>query len=393
MDLFDKCHRFTDAREVMALGIYPYFRSLDPHEGTVALFDGKEVIMIGSNNYLGLTHHPRVIKAATEALERYGSGCTGSRFLNGTIELHEDLERHLARFLGKEAALVFSTGFQVNLGVISSLVSRNELIITDRDDHASIVDGCRLSFGKNLKYRHGDLEELEEILKSNAERPKLIVVDGVFSMGGDVADLPRLVELSKRYGARLMVDDAHGIGVMGPTGRGTAEHFGVIDEVDLIMGTFSKSLASLGGFVAGDDTVIHFIKHHARSLIFSASMAPASTASTKAALEILEAEPDRVRRLHEISDKMRNGYKEMGFDTGPSVTPIIPIRIGLGMIKTFEIWQTLIEEGVFTNPVLSPAVPPGEEMLRTSYMATHEDEQLDRVLEVFAKVGKAVGLL
>jgi 8-amino-7-oxononanoate synthase len=393
MDLFEKCYQFTQAREVMALGIYPFFHPVDPFQGTVARFDGKEVIMIGSNNYLGLTQHPKVVEAAKAALERYGTGCTGSRYLNGTLELHEELEYRLARFMGKEAALIFSTGFQVNLGVISALMGRNELVITDREDHASIVDGCRLSFGKNLKFRHGDISELEGLLRANKDRPKLIIVDGVFSMGGDIADLPALVELKNKYNARLMVDDAHGVGVIGRRGAGTAEHFGLVDEVDLVMGTFSKSLASLGGFVAGDDQIIHYIKHHARSLIFSASIPPASAAATMAALEILEAEPERVARLAEIGKKMRKGYQELGLDTGTSATPIIPIRIGLGMLKTFQVWKTLIEEGVFTNPVIPPAVPPGEELLRTSYMATQEDEQLDTVLEIFAKVGSRVGLI
>jgi len=393
MDIFNKCSEFTEARDVMARGIYPYFRPVDPFHATTAKFEGKEVIMIGSNNYLGLTQHPRIIDAAKEALDLYGSSCTGSRFLNGTIDLHHQLEDHLARFLGKEAALVFSTGFQANLGVLSALVGRNEFVIGDREDHASIVDGCRLSFGKYLKYRHGNLDELESILKKHLDKPKLVVVDGVFSMGGDLADLPSIVPLCKRYNARLVVDDAHGVGVMGSGGRGTAEHFGVLDEVDLIVGTFSKSLASLGGFVAGDDDVVHYIKHHARSIIFSASMPPATVASADTALQILEEEPERVHRLHDIAEKMRKGFQDRGFDTGPSQTPIIPIKIGLGLIRTFEIWKSLIDAGIFTNPVIPPAVPPGDELLRTSYMATHEDEQLDRVLEVFGSVGKDVGLI
>ncbi|MCU0611413.1 MAG: aminotransferase class I/II-fold pyridoxal phosphate-dependent enzyme [Candidatus Eisenbacteria bacterium] len=393
MDLFEKCYRFTEAKEVMALGIYPYFRPIESFQETIARIDGKEVIMIGSNNYLGLTHHPSVINAAREALERYGSSCTGSRFLNGTLTLHEELEHRLARFMGKEMALVFSTGFQVNLGVISSLVARNELVITDREDHASIVDGCRLSFGKNLKFPHGDLTALESILAANVDRPKLIVVDGVFSMEGDLADLPTLVDLAHRYNARLLVDDAHGIGVVGPTGRGTAEHYGLTEGVDLVMGTFSKSFASLGGFVAGDEQVIHYIKHHARSLIFSASMPPASVAAAMAALQVLEAEPQRVTRLNVIGERMRRGFKELGFDTGKSQTAIIPIKVGLGMLQTFRLWKTLIEEGVFTNPVIPPAVAPNDELLRTSYMATHEDQQLDRVLEIFGRVGKAFSLI
>jgi 8-amino-7-oxononanoate synthase len=393
MDLFEKCYQFTEAKEVMALGIYPFFRPIESFQETIAYIDGKEVIMIGSNNYLGLTHHPRVIAAAREALERYGSSCTGSRFLNGTLVLHEELEHRLARFVGKEAALVFSTGFQVNLGVISSLVARNELAITDREDHASIVDGCRLSFGKNLKFPHGDMTALEDILVANVDRPKLIIVDGVFSMEGDLADLPTLVDLAARYNARLLVDDAHGVGVVGPTGRGTAEHYGVADRVDLIMGTFSKSFASLGGFIAGDEQIIHYIKHHSRSFIFSASMPPASVAATMAALEIMEEEPQRVTRLHVIADRMRRGFNDLGFHTGASQTAIIPLKVGLGMLGTFRLWKTLVEEGVFTNPVIPPAVQPNDEMLRTSYMATHEDHQLDRVLEIFAKVGKAFELI
>ncbi|MBN1425974.1 aminotransferase class I/II-fold pyridoxal phosphate-dependent enzyme [Candidatus Fermentibacteria bacterium] len=393
MDLFEKCYQFTEAKEVMAMGIYPFFRPIESFQETLARIDGKEVIMIGSNNYLGLTHHPKVIQAARAALERYGSGCTGSRFLNGTLTLHEELEHRLARFVGKEAALVFSTGFQVNLGVISSLVGRNELTITDREDHASIVDGCRLSFGKNLKFPHGNMEALESILVANKDRPKLIIVDGVFSMGGDLADLPSLVDLARRYDARLLVDDAHGIGVVGTTGRGTAEHFGLTQQVDLIMGTFSKSFASLGGFIAGEEQVIHYIKHHSRSFIFSASMPPASVAAAMAALEVLEEEPERVQRLHAIAERMQRGFRELGFDVGGSQTAIIPIKVGLGMLGTFRFWKSLLEEGVFTNPVIPPAVTPGDELLRTSYMATHEDYQLEKVLAVFAKVGKDYGIL
>lgn len=393
MDLFDKCYQFTEAKEVMALGIYPYFRPIELSQETVARMDGREVIMIGSNNYLGLTHHPRVIQAAREALERYGSSCTGSRFLNGTLTLHEELEHRLARFVGKEAALVFSTGFQVNLGVISSLVGRNELTITDREDHASIVDGCRLSFGKNVKFPHADMGALEEILAANVDRPKLIIVDGVFSMGGDIANLPAIVDLAARYNARLLVDDAHGIGVVGPTGRGTAEHWGVVDRVDLIMGTFSKSFASLGGFIAGDEQVIHYVKHHSRSFIFSASMPPASVAAAMAALEVLEEEPHRVTRLQAIATRMRHGFAGLGFDTGTSETAIIPIKVGLGLLGTFRFWKALVEAGVFTNPVIPPAVAPNDELLRTSYMATHEDHQLDYVLEAFSKVGREFGLI
>ena len=393
MDIFQKCYDFTTAREVMALGLYPYFHPLSSGQDTGVVIDGKPMIMIGSNNYLGLTSHPEVKKAAIKAVEKYGSGCSGSRFLNGTLDLHVELEERLARFVKKEAALVFSTGFQTNLGAISTLVTKHDYVITDRSDHASIFDGCRLSFGDTVKYKHNDMEDLERVLSGlEHESGKLIVVDGVFSMEGDVADLPQIVKLAKRFGARVMVDDAHGIGVMGPNGRGTAEHFGLEDQIDLIMGTFSKSFASLGGFIAGEEEVIHYVKHISRELIFSASMPPAAVAATLKALEIIQSEPERRARLWEITRRMHEEYKNLGFDIGVSETPVIPIIVGEDL-QTFKFWKELFDQGVFANPIVSPAVPKGKALIRTSYTATHTDKQMDRVLEVFAGVGKKMNVL
>jgi 8-amino-7-oxononanoate synthase len=350
------------------------------------------MIMVGSNNYLGLTNHPKVKEAALDAIRKYGTGCAGSRFLNGTLNMHVELEKKLARFIRKEAALVFSTGFQVNLGVISALVGKDDVVIIDKMDHASIIDGCRLSYGEVRKFRHNDMTDLERVLQQNDGRGKLIVVDGVFSMEGDIVDLPRVMELAKAYGARVMVDDAHGIGVLGKTGRGTAEHFGLEEEVDLIMGTYSKSLASIGGFISGSEEVIHYIKHSARSLIFSASPPPASVAAVSAALDIIENEPERVARLWMNTKKMLKGFKDLGFSVGPSETPIIPILVGDNEIA-FRMAMLLQDEGVFANVAVSPAVPDGKALIRTSYMATHTEEQLDKVLTAFARVGRALGLI
>lgn len=392
MDLFDKCHAYTRAREAQALGFYPYFIPLQQTEGTEVMAAGKRLIMAGSNNYLGLTTHPKVRSAAMEAIRLYGTSCTGSRFLNGTLELHRELERRLAAFVGKEAALVFSTGFQVNLGTISALVGRGDVVITDKEDHASIVDGCRLSFGEMKRFRHNDMASLEKSLQScDPQAGKLVVVDGIFSMGGDIAPLPEIIALCKRYGARLMVDDAHSIGVLGG-GRGTAAHFGVTGGVDLIMGTFSKSFASLGGFIAGDEAVLHYIQHTARSLIFSASMPPSNVAAVLAALEVMQEEPERIERLLAIAEKMRRGFQELGFDTGASQTPIIPVIIGEDMAM-LQFWKALFDAGIYVNAVLPPAVPPGKALLRTSYMATHTDEQLDRILAAFEKVGNELGII
>jgi 8-amino-7-oxononanoate synthase len=394
MDLFDKCGDFTIAREAMAAGIYPFFTVLDDNsEGTEVVIRGRKVIMIGSNNYLGLTADPRVRQAAIDATAKYGTSCTGSRFLNGTLELHVEAERRLAKFVGKEAALVFSTGMQTNLGTISALVGNDDVVIVDKEDHASIYDGCRLALGEMKRYVHNDMASLEKVLQACPDSAgKLVVVDGIFSMGGEIAPLPQIVEQCKKYGARLMVDDAHSLGVLGDHGSGTANHFHLTDQVDLIMGTFSKSFASLGGFIAGDDVVMHYVQHHARSFMFSASMPAANVAAVLAALDIMENEPERIARLWHITEKMHKGFQSLGFDIGQSTTPVIPIMIGDDM-KTVMAWNALFQAGVYTNTVLPPAVPPNKSLLRTSYMATHTDEQLDRVLGVFEKVGKEIGLI
>ncbi len=391
MDLFEKCHGFTRAEEARKGGYYPYFIPLEDTEGTEVVVNGNRMIMIGSNNYLGLTTHPRVREAAIQAIERYGTSCTGSRFLNGNLAMHNELEQELADFMGQEAGLVFSTGMGVNLGTISALVGRGEYVITDREDHASIIDGCRLSFGKMQRFRHNDMDDLARVLESVGDAAKLVVVDGVFSMGGDIAPLPGIVNLCQQHGARLMVDDAHSLGVLAG-GRGTAAHFGLNDQVDLIMGTFSKAFASLGGVIVGAANVIDYIKHNARALIFSASMPPSNVAAVKAALQVIREEPERVERVQQIAEYMREGYQSLGFNTGNSQTPIIPIMIG-DEFKTIMFWKALFEAGIYVNPVLPPAVPPNLSLLRTSYMATHTDEQLDRVLEIFGQVGKSLDLI
>jgi 8-amino-7-oxononanoate synthase len=391
-DIFDKCFKFDKAKMLMSHGLYPFFRMIESAQDPEIVMNGRRMIMVGSNNYLGLTNHPKVKEAAIEAIKKYGTGCAGSRFLNGTLDIHVNLEEKLAGFMRKDAALIFSTGFQVNLGVISALVGKDDVVIIDKMDHASIIDGCRLSFGEIRKFRHNDMADLERMLREYEYRDKLIVVDGVFSMEGDIAHLPDIVELAKKYGARLMVDDAHGIGVLGKTGRGTVEHFGLEDEVDLIMGTYSKSLASIGGFISGSADVIHYIKHFARSLIFSASPPPASVASVSAAIDIIENEPERRDQLWKNTTKMLNGLKNLGFETGLSKTPIIPVLVGEDE-KAFLMAMMLQEEGVFANVAVTPAVPAGKALIRTSYMATHTDEHLDIVLQAFEKVGKKLGLI
>ena len=393
MDVFQKCFEFRDADIVRERGVYPYFRMIASGQDPVVTMNGQRVIMLGSNNYLGLTNHPEIKAAAARALEDYGTGTAGSRFLNGTLDIHVELEEKLAEFLGREAALTFSTGFQVNLGVISALVGRKDVVILDNLDHACILDGARLSFGRVLKYAHNDMAALEERLRSvEDDRAAMIVVDGVFSMEGDLADLPRIVELKKKFNARLMVDDAHGVGVMGAKGRGTAEHFGVEDEADLVMGTFSKSLAAVGGYVVGDATVIDYIKHNARSLMFSAAPPPASVASVIKALEIIEREPERRAQLWEITEYMRTEFTNMGYDTGDSESPVIPLGVGENF-AAFQMTMRLQQEGVFANPVVSPAVPEGRAMIRTSYMATHTRDQLDQALEAFRKIGREMGVI
>jgi 8-amino-7-oxononanoate synthase len=392
MDILQKCYDYMDVKNAKATGIYPFFIPLTENEGTEAEFKGHRLIMCGSNNYLGLTTHPKVKEAAIEAVKRYGTSCTGSRFLNGTLELHEQLEHELAEWVGKEAALCFSTGMQVNLGTVSALVCRGDVVILDKDDHASIVDGARLSFGKIERFVHNDIDHLERTLQSIPDSAgKLVVVDGLFSMEGDLAPLPDMLPVIKKYGARLMVDDAHGMGVMGG-GHGTVAHFGVTKDVDLIMSTFSKSFASLGGFIAGDEDVVSYIKHHARSLIYSASIPPSNAAAALAALDVMRSEPERPARVLANAEKMRKGYHQLGFNIGNSVTPVVPIIIGDDQL-TFLMWKTLFDEGVFVNPVISPAVAPGHQLLRTSYMATHTNDQLDKVLDIFGKVGKRLGVI
>ncbi|MFZ3135947.1 MAG: pyridoxal phosphate-dependent aminotransferase family protein [Thermodesulfovibrionales bacterium] len=391
-DIFDKCSRFDKAKYLISKGLYPFFRTIQSAQDPEIIMNGRKMIMVGSNNYLGLTNHPKVKEAAIEAIRKYGTGCAGSRFLNGTLDIHVQLEEKLAGFMRKDSALIFSTGFQVNLGVISALVGKDDIVIIDKMDHASIIDGCRLSFGEMRKFKHNDMADLERVLREYEDKDKMIVVDGVFSMEGDIANLPDIVTLAKKYGARLMVDDAHGIGVLGKTGRGTAEHFGLEDEVDLIMGTYSKSLASIGGFISGSADVIHYIKHLARSLVFSASPPPASVASVSVAIDIIESEPGRRDQLWKNTHKMLTGFKQIGFQTGRSETPIIPVIVGEDE-KAFLMGMMLQEEGIFANVAVTPAVPNGMALIRTSYMATHTDEHLDKVLKAFEKVGRKLGLI
>ena len=393
MSIFDKCFAFTRAEEAQQLGLYPYFTPIQEVSGNKVIIDGKELIMVGSNNYLGLLDHPKVKQAAKEAIERYGVATCGSRFLNGTLDIHVELERRLAEFMQAEAAVTFSTGFQTNQGIIATLVDKGDFVITDRMDHASIIDACRLSYGDVHWFKHNDMADLERVLASlDKEAGKIIVVDGVFSMEGDLTDLPGVVELAKKYDCKILVDDAHGIGVMGINGRGTAEHFGLEDQVDLVMGTFSKSFASLGGFVAGPQKVISFIKHHARALIFSASITPASVATALATLDLIQNEPERRERLWAITEKMRTGFQAMGYSTGPTQSPVIPVETGDDG-KTFMLWKALREQGIFTNPVIYPAVPHGQALIRTSYSATHTDEELNTVLDCFERGGKMLGII
>jgi len=385
-DLFDKVNDFVLAKEAKARGIYPFFLPLQNSEGSTAIFEGHEVIMLGSNNYLGLTTHPKVRQAAMEAIRVYGTSCTGSRFLNGTLELHHELEDRLAKFMGTEAALTFTTGYQANVGTITALVGKGDYVICDKDDHASIVDGCLMSFGEMRRFSHNDVSSLENVLsRLPADAGKLVVIDGVYSMAGDIAPLPEIITIAKKYGARIMVDDAHGIGVTGPMGRGTAAHFDVMDQVDVIMGTFSKSFASVGGFICGKADVMHYIQHTARALIFSASLPPANAATVLACLDIIENDPKIVDRLWENANFMREGLQVLGLDTGKSNTPIIPIIIR-DDLRTVLTWRALADAGVYTNPVMPPGVPPNMCLLRTSYTATHTREHLSRALEIIEDV-------
>jgi 8-amino-7-oxononanoate synthase len=393
MNVFDKCHRFTRAREVQALGVYPYFVPIEESYDTEVVIRGERKVMVGSNNYLGLTHHPKVLRAAEAALHRYGTGCTGSRFLNGTLDLHEVLEERLARFMGQESALVFSTGYQTNLGVLATLVGRDDHVFLDKLNHASLVDGARLAYGTTHRYPHGDLGVLErQLAKVPADAGKLIVTDGIFSMEGDIADLPGIVSLAEFYGAEVMVDDAHAFGVLGEWGGGTPQHFRLEPKVALTMATFSKSLASIGGVIAGPEPVLHYLKHHARSLIFSASMPPASVATVLAALDVIEEEPERREALWRNTRRMQEGLRSLGYDTGLSETPVIPVLIG-EVEETFAFWKALFDAGVFTNPVTPPAVPENSCRLRISLMATHTDSHLDFVLEAFARIGRGMAVI
>ncbi len=391
--LFDKCRQFTKARELQEMGLYPYFNPISESEDTVVVIDGRKRIMLGSNNYLGLTHHPKVLEAASRALTRYGSGCTGSRFLNGTLDLHEQLEASLAEFLGKEACLVFSTGYSANLGLIAGLVGRGDVVYLDKLDHASIVDGAKLSYGETERFNHGDLANLERRLERNGtSRGAMIIVDGVYSMEGNIADVPGLSRIARKYGAALALDDAHAVGVLGPNGDGTAAHFGMTEEVDIIAGTFSKSLASIGGFVTASESVVHYLRHHSRPLIFTASLPPANTAGVLAALAVLQQEPERRDQLWANTRRLQEGFRSLGFDIGPTDTPIVPVLVG-PLEKTFLMWRRLFDAGVFTNPVAPPAVPPSQCRLRTSLMATHTFDQIDFALEQFGTIGRELGVI
>ena len=392
MDLFDKCDRFTRVEEIKNLGLYPYFHTLQSGQDTQVNVGGKDIVMIGSNNYLGLTSDKRVIDAGVQALKKYGSGCSGSRFLNGTLDLHVQLEEELAEFLNKPAVVTFSTGFQSNLGIISAICGLNDIILCDKENHASIYDACRLSFGKMIRYNHSDMEQLEKLLIEHSGKGMLIVTDGVFSMSGEICKLPEIVLLAKKYGARIMVDDAHSLGVLGKHGRGVAEYFGLEDQVDIYMGTFSKSLASLGGYCASSKSVIDYIKHNSRPFIFSASITPASVACALQSLRILKSEPQRIKNLADISEYMRTGLKNLGVKIIDSKTPIIPIYT-YEDIATFKCCKLLFENGVYVNPVVSPETPVGQSLLRTSYTATHTKAQMDFAMKQIASTLKEVGVI
>ncbi|NCA75471.1 MAG: pyridoxal phosphate-dependent aminotransferase family protein [Alphaproteobacteria bacterium] len=388
-----KLAHYTEPQKVEKLGIYPFFRMIESDQDTVVTMNGKQVLMFGSNSYMGLTNHPRIKEAAIQATRKYGTGCAGSRFLNGTLDIHIELEKKLAEFVGKQAALVYSTGFQVNLGVIPTVTGRNDYILIDELDHASIIEATRLSFAKVMKFRHNDMQSLERLLKRcEAGRIKLIVVDGVFSMDGDIANLPEIVRLADKYEATIMIDDAHAIGVIGKNGAGTASHFGLTRKVDLIMGTFSKSLAALGGFIASDFETINFIKHHSRSLIFSASMTPASAAAVLTAIEIIKSEPERMQHLWDITRYTIEQFKKLGFDLGNTVTPIIPLYIR-DNLKTLTLTRLLLDEGIFVNPVVAPAVNKDNTLIRFSLMATHTKDQIDIALDKFEKLGKKLHII
>lgn len=391
--LQEKLQSYDAPQKVMQAGIYPYFRAIESEQDTIVIINGKKVLMFGSNSYLGLTNHPKVKAAAKAAIDKYGTGCAGSRFLNGTLDIHIELENKLAQIVHKDAALCFSTGFQVNLGVVSLLAGRHDYLILDELDHASIIEGSRLSFSKVFKYAHNDMDALKNKLElCNKDRIKLIVADGIFSMEGDIVKLPEMVKLAEQYNASIMLDDAHSLGVIGEKGSGTASYFGLTDKVDLIMGTFSKSFASLGGFIAADKEIINYIKHNSRTLLFSASMTPSSAASVLASIEIMESEPERIQHLWDITALALDGFKSAGFDTGKSETPIIPLFVR-DDIKALKLTQILLEDGIFVNPVVSPAVPKEDCLIRYSLMATHTKEQVEISVEKITKAAKAMHIL
>ncbi|MDR2426664.1 MAG: pyridoxal phosphate-dependent aminotransferase family protein [Endomicrobium sp.] len=391
-DIFEKCLNFHDANELKKSGFYPYFHTVESQQGPETVVDGKKKIVVCSNNYLGLASHPKVIESSIEAVKKYGTSGTGSRFLNGTSDLHEKVEKKFAKFINKESAVLFTTGHHSNLGAISSLVGKGEVIITDKLDHASIIDGCRLSFGEMARFRHNDMSDLERQLAKNQGRGMLIVVDGIFSMEGDIANLPEISKLAKKYGAKVYVDEAHSLGVIGENGRGTGSHFNIEEDVDVLMATASKSLASIGGFIASRNEVIDYIKHASRSMIFTASLPPACVGAIDTALDLIIQEPERRMKLMENSKKMKTAFQSMGYKTNNSQSPIVPLTVGSDL-TAFKMWKMLFDEGVFASPVVTPAVPEGQAIIRTSYMATHTDEHLNFILDKFSKVGKALGII
>jgi 8-amino-7-oxononanoate synthase len=396
LDIFEKCYNFNRVEEVKAAGLYPYFRPIEENEGPVVHIEGKRMIMAGSNNYLGLTAHPKVRQAAINAIEKYGTGCSGSRYLTGTLDLHIELEARLAKFLGFESVLLFSTGYQTALGTVSTMVSKGDYIVSDKENHACIVNGAMMAKGmlaEFVRYKHNDMEDLEKVLQKLPESAgKFIVTDGVFSVTGEIVNLPDMIKVAKKYGARVMVDDAHATGVIGVGGKGTPSHFGLTEETDMLMGTFSKTFASLGGFVAAPERVINYIKHNSSALIFSASPTPASCAATLAALDILEEQPELVNKLIANADYMRKGFAELGFNVIQSQTAIVPVIVG-DLEKALMLWRKLYDAGIFVNAFIPPGVPPTMSMMRTSYMATHEKEHLDAILEAFGRVGKEFGIV
>ncbi|MDR3307212.1 MAG: pyridoxal phosphate-dependent aminotransferase family protein [Endomicrobium sp.] len=391
-DVFEKCFGFHAADELKQTGFYPYFHRVESQQGPEIIVDGSKKIVVCSNNYLGLANHPKVIESSVLAAKKYGTSCTGSRLLNGTNDLHEKVEKKFAKFVSKEESILFTTGHHSNLGAISSLVGKGEVVVTDRLDHASIIDGCRLSFGEMTRFRHNDMSDLERQLSKHQGKGMLIVVDGVFSMEGDITNLPEISKLAKKYGARIFVDEAHSLGVLGKKGAGTSEYFNMQDDVDVIMATASKSLASIGGFIASNSKVINYIKHNARSMIFTASLPPACVGAIDMALDLVIAEPERRIKLMQTASKMKEEFKAMGYNVSNSQSPIIPLIVGNDLVA-FKMWRMLFDEGIFASPVVIPAVPEGQSIIRTSYMATHTDDHLNFILEKFKKVGKCLGVI